>query len=266
MQAFKDFIFTVTYGPNPNQNLDRTFPDPPSGPSAERGRQAYINTPLDGPLRCVDCHALPTGTNGLLVSAQLLQSTQDFKIPQLRNMYEKTGLTPGPGQKTRGYGFVHDGGIGTLFDFLRLPVFSFGPNGDPMRRDVEAFLLAFDTGTAPATGAQRTVNALTYQAPETVGWVDLMIDQDDDQNIDLVVKGRSGGIVGRSRRQAEPDRFGIHRFLIESIFANAESIADDAVCPRPQIEASRIAWLSSKSRAAEPRATEGTDFFCNSSN
>jgi YVTN family beta-propeller protein len=213
MQAFKDFIFTVTYAPNPNQNLDRTYPNPPTGPSPEDGRQAYMNVPLDGPFRCVDCHALPSGTNGQLVNAQALQSTQDFKIPQLRNLYEKTGLTPGAGQKKRGYGFVHDGGIGTLFDFLRLPVFSFG-NNDPLRRDVEAFLLAFDTGTAPATGAQRTVNAITYQTPETVGWVDLMVGQDDGQNIDLVVKGRSAGIARgwvyaggqnfRSDRSSEP--------------------------------------------------------------
>src|SRR5438876_7263706 len=32
-------------------------------------------------------------------------------------------------------------------------------------------------------------------------------------------------------------------------FANADSIAFDAVCPRPQIEASRIAWPISLSRA-----------------
>jgi len=214
MQAYKDFVFTVNYGPNPNQNLDRTFPNPGTGPSPERGRVAFTTMQLDGPFRCSDCHSLPTGTNGQIIDANALQTTQDIKVPQLRNMYEKIGLTQGPGQKKRGYGFVHDGGIATLFDFLRLPVFNFGANGDPLRRDVEAFLLAFDTGTAPATGAQRTVNQVTFQTPETVGWVDLMIGQDNSQNIDLVVKGRAGGIARgwvfaggqnfRSDRESEP--------------------------------------------------------------
>jgi YVTN family beta-propeller protein len=193
MQAFKDFVFTMEYPPNPNQNLDRSFPNPPTGPSPERGRQAFLNTPLDGPFRCADCHSLPTGTNGQIVDRLALQESQDVKIPHLRNLYEKTGFTLTPGEKKRGFGFIHDGSIPTLFDFLRLPVFSFGSN-DALRRDVEAFLLAFDTGTAPAVGAQRTVDAGNRDAAATIAWIDLMIGQDEGANIDLVVKGRSNGV------------------------------------------------------------------------
>ena len=191
MQAFKDFVFTIKYPANPNQNLDRTFPNPATGASAERGRLAYLNNLLDGPFRCVNCHALPTGTSGQLTDRMALQASQDMKIPQLRNLYEKTGFTLTPGEKKRGFGFTHDGTSPTLFDFLRLPVFTF-PN-DAMRRDVEAFLLAFDTGTAPAVGAQKTVHGGNKNDLATVQWIDLLIAQDQAQNCDLIVKGRVNG-------------------------------------------------------------------------
>jgi hypothetical protein len=129
-----------------------------------------------------------------MVNAQALQETQDMKIPQLRNLYEKTGFDYLPGAKKRGFGFVHDGTIATLFDFLRLPVFSFGSN-DGMRRDVEAFLLAFDTGMAPAVGAQRTVHAGNQNATVVVNWINTMIAQSGASNIDLVVKGRLNGVA-----------------------------------------------------------------------
>jgi DNA-binding beta-propeller fold protein YncE len=192
MQAFTDFVLTIRYPPNPNQNLDRTYPNPPSGASPERGRVAFLTNALDGPFRCVDCHALPTGTNGFLVNRFALQESQDFKIPHLRNLYEKTGFERTPGAKKRGSGFLHDGSLPTLFDFLSLPVFDFGSN-DALRRDVEAFLLAFDTGTAPAVGAQRTVHAANRNHPVTLIWIDLLIQQDEVANCDLVVKGQAAG-------------------------------------------------------------------------
>lgn len=213
MQAFSDFILTVQYAPNPNQNLDRSFPNPSTGPSPERGRIAFQGTPLDGPFRCADCHTLPAGTNGLLVNRFALQESQDMKVPHLRNLYEKTGFELTPGEKKRGFGFIHDGSVPTLFDFLRLPVFSFGSN-DALRRDVEAFILAFDTGMAPAVGAQRTVHAGNKSSPATIAWIDLMTAQDAAGNCDLVVKGvqggaargwvYSGGDLFRSDRDSEP--------------------------------------------------------------
>ncbi len=191
MQAFKDFVFTIKYPANPGQNLDRTFPNPASGPSPERGRQAFLNNILDGPFRCVQCHALPTGTSGQLTDRLALQAPQDMKIPQLRNLYEKTGLTFTAGEKKRGFGFIHDGSEPTLLEFLRLPVFTFP--SDAMRQDIEAFLLTFDTGTAPAVGVQRTVYASNRNDLATVQWIETLIAQDQAGNCDLIVKGRLNG-------------------------------------------------------------------------
>jgi hypothetical protein len=195
MLAFKNFIMTIEYPPNPHQNLDRSFPNPVSGPNAEVGRQLFSETrTLDGPFFCADCHALPSGTNGQLINRFALQESQDMKTPQLRNMYEKTGFTGGAGENNRGFGYIHDGSNPTLFDFLQFGGFSFA--NDDERRDMEAFLLAFDTGTAPAVGAQRTVDADNRNAPETSNWLTTMTARVAAADCDLVVKG----VVGRYQR------------------------------------------------------------------
>ena len=63
----------------------------------------------------------------------------------------------GPGPAKTGFGFIHDGSVATLTDFVNLPVFSVWPNDT--ENDIVAFLRSFDTGTAPAVGYQITVDA-----------------------------------------------------------------------------------------------------------
>lgn len=203
MQAFTDFIMTVIYPPNPNQNLDRTYPDPAApAPSAERGRFEFVVEPHDASLRCQDCHqSAPTdepfrvapGTNSLLIPGPALQESQAFKVSQLRNLYEKTGFTDGPGPQKRGFGFIHDGSIDNLFNFVSLPVFQF--ETAQQKRDIEAFLLAFDTGTAPAVGAQQTVDGANSNAPAVVARVATLMAQADAGGVDLVAKGRVAGLA-----------------------------------------------------------------------
>jgi len=160
MVAMSQFVLPLVYPPNPSQRLNRTFLDAPAGqPSAERGRVFFSNTPVDGGQTCAFCHALPTGTNRQHINRFALQEAQDIKIPHLRNLYEKTGFRDAPGAvNKRGAGFIHNGAVDNLFDFLQFPGFNFaaGAAGDAQRRDVEAFLLAFDTGVAPAVGAEVT--------------------------------------------------------------------------------------------------------------
>ena len=53
MVAMSLFVLPLMYPPNPQQNLDRTFPDaPPGQPSAERGRVFYASTPVDAGRTC----------------------------------------------------------------------------------------------------------------------------------------------------------------------------------------------------------------------
>jgi YVTN family beta-propeller protein len=215
MAALTAFVQSLTYPPNPQQNLDRSFPNPPTGPSAERGRQLFNNSPLDaGLLTCNACHSASpgfrAGTNNLIIPGLVLQETQDFKVPQLRGLYQKVGMLNESGKQVSGFGFIHDGSVATLLDFLRLPVFRFRNDDD--RRDVIAFVMAFDSGIAPAVGLQVTFNGESLDVVATTDPLSLLMAQADAGNCDLIVKGMYGGeqrgfvYIGAGRFQ--PDRQG----------------------------------------------------------
>jgi YVTN family beta-propeller protein len=196
MAAFKAFVQTLTYPPNPRENFDRTSPNPPTGPNAERGRQLFNTGRLDADaVSCNFCHSASpgflSGTSNLIIPGALLQESQDFKVPQLRGIYQKLGFENSSGEQISGFGFIHDGSIDTLLDFLRLPVFTFRNDDD--RRDVEAFVLAFDSGLAPAVGLQVTLNGDNKNSPEATGRVNLLMAQATAGNCDLIVKGIFNG-------------------------------------------------------------------------
>ena len=86
--------------PQPRQHAcRRPSPCRPDGGGAtasgnpSTGGTIFVNLNLDGGVfSCNLCHALPTGATGNLFNGQLEGETQDFKIPHLRNMYEKVGF------------------------------------------------------------------------------------------------------------------------------------------------------------------------------
>jgi YVTN family beta-propeller protein len=196
MVAMSAFTLALAYPPNPNQNLDRTFRNAPIGQaSAERGRFFFANTPVDGGQTCNFCHSLPIGTNRQLIDRFALQSAQDIKVPQLRNLYQKTGFTDAPGAvNKRGFGFIHNGSVDNLFDFLHFSGFNFaaGGAGDAQRRDLEAYLLAFDTGMAPAVGAQVTFDGGAADAGRAAR-MDTLTARADAGDCDVIARGRVGG-------------------------------------------------------------------------
>ncbi|HEV3467954.1 MAG TPA: carboxypeptidase regulatory-like domain-containing protein [Pyrinomonadaceae bacterium] len=207
MAAFEKFVRTLTYPPNPREGLDRTFPDPPTGPSPADGARAFnFGGPTLAGLSCNVCHrsfaadGFDIGSERGIHPGGILGEPQTFKTPQLRGLYQRTGLRkPAPGQpraeQPTGFGFMHDGSFDTMFDFLRQNFFH-GFADDDERRDVEAFLLAFDTGLAPAVGLQVTVNASNKSDPAVRARLDLLVRQASEEagrNCDLVVKGIYGG-------------------------------------------------------------------------
>jgi hypothetical protein len=119
------------------------------------------------------------GTDGESSFEALPQTT---KIPQLRNLYDKVGMFGAPpnlrvntgnnenmGPQVRGGGFEHDGSVDTLFRFLQAQVFNAADagilrnvgfsDGDVQRRNVEQYLLAFDSDLAPIVGQQVTLRS-----------------------------------------------------------------------------------------------------------
>jgi hypothetical protein len=64
------------------------------------------------------------------------------------------------GDQIRGFGFLHDGSVDTLFRFHGATVFS---TNNQDRLDLEAFVMAFDSNLAPIVGQQATLSAASGQ-------------------------------------------------------------------------------------------------------
>jgi YVTN family beta-propeller protein len=200
--AFRDFINTVVFQPNPNQNLDRSFPTNFGGANAALGRTLFLTNlyqPAQG-LSCNTCHKLPTGSDRLINPDQVLPGSQGFKVAQLRSIYQKTGLnrtraTPGGGTNSiGGFGYQHDGKFEDLFAFLSQSVFGAFANDSVRKSNVQAFVLCFDTGMAPAVGYSRTLTATNVtSASITNDWNLLEAQAAAGTNIDLIVKGTIDG-------------------------------------------------------------------------
>ncbi|HYL98715.1 MAG TPA: hypothetical protein VEZ90_07150, partial [Blastocatellia bacterium] len=200
MQAFTNFQLSVVPPPNPVRNLDSSLTA-----SQKRGHDFYfgsrpsdgINVPILGlkSFSCNGCHEVDgsQGFFGTSRNASFEGIDQIFKIPHLRNLYAKVGMFGVPkvnfftdpntgftGNQIRGFGFTNDGSIDTVFRFLTAKVFAPQLNAgfplinpDATRRDVEQFVLAFDSDLAPIVGQQAT---LTSNNAAGVGpRIDLMI-------------------------------------------------------------------------------------------
>ena len=185
-------MLALEYPPNPVRPLDNV------GTAQQIGGESFMNTVLStGGATCVSCHVLPTGTGG---NSSFDGTTQEFKVPQLRNAYAKVGMFLAAGNQVRGFGFIHDGGVASAFLFLTAPAFNFnaGPGGttaNERRRSVEAFIHALDTGLRPIVGQQVSATPTTFDDASVVSRIELMIDRDNAGDCELVVKGISGGVA-----------------------------------------------------------------------
>ena len=203
MNAFRDFINTIVFEPNPNQNLDRTLPTSFAGGNPVLGRQIYLTNlyqPAQG-LACITCHSLPTGSDLLIDPDQVLPGSQGFKVAQLRNSYQKTGLnrtkgSPATGTNSiGGFGYQHDGKFEDLVAFFSQSVFNTFATDGAKKTNVQAFVLCFDTGTAPAVGYSRTARAANVDtASLSNDWSLLEAQAGLLTNINLIAKGTIDGI------------------------------------------------------------------------
>jgi hypothetical protein len=120
--------------------------------------------------------------------------TQAFKVPHLRNIYQKVGMfgrsnDPPQGPQVRGFGVLHDGSVDTVFHFLSAGVFTLT---NAQQRQLEQFVLAFDSNLAPIVGQQVTLtgaNALNVSTRITL-MITRALTADE---CDVVVKGVIGG-------------------------------------------------------------------------
>jgi hypothetical protein len=190
MQTFANFQLQVLPPPNPVRNLDNSLT------ASQQGGQAFFSgtRPADGivspilnslvgqsSFTCNGCHVLnaAAGSFGTGGNQSFEGLPQIVKIPHLRNAYAKVGMFGSPsmpflqaadsgntGDQVRGFGFLGDGSIDTIFRFLSAGVFAPTSNSgfpqtnpDATRRDVEQYLLAFDSDLAPIVGQQITLTS-----------------------------------------------------------------------------------------------------------
>ncbi len=218
LQKFTDFALTVHYPPNPLRALDNSkftyWKTGVPGGDFDDGEFFYFNTPTDGGSTCNGCHVvdLNAGFFGTDGRSTFEGETQEFKVPHLRNMYQKVGMfgipsagaIPGggfTGDQVRGFGVLHDGGVDTLFRFISATVFAFPgtpAQQDALRREVEEFMLTLDAGVAPIVGQQLTVGPATFPEPSVHARHALMVTRADAGDCDLI----SNGILGGVRRGA----------------------------------------------------------------
>jgi DNA-binding beta-propeller fold protein YncE len=253
MASFARFALEISYPPNPIRNLDGTLTS-----QQQAGRDFFFNTrdgvelPVDRVHSCGGCHALdPNANEGLTAHPGFFGSdgrlsfdneSQLFKVSQLRNAYQKLGmygasvdavramasiiprLNP-PVIAVRGFGYNHDGVLGTIEQFTSqqafvlttvgalpnvggIPFFSnpanpFDPSsglsseGLALRRAISAFVLAFDTNLAPIVGQQLTLTR--ENAARSAERLALLEAQASAGACDLVVHanlfGRDAGFV-----------------------------------------------------------------------
>jgi len=174
MEAFKDFALQLRYPPNPTRNLDNSLTTIQS-----RGQTVFNDPNTDQVASCDDCHTIDPA-NGFFGGdgrSTFDGGTEIFKVPHLRNMYQKVGMFgeaqpnvvtfpligsatafDGPfthtGDQVRGFGYTHDGSVDTLFRFVSASLFTIN-NNEQSR--VEAFMIAADTDLAPIVGQQVTL-------------------------------------------------------------------------------------------------------------
>jgi hypothetical protein len=220
MQAFTDFALRLTYPPNPIRPLDNSL-----SPEAAAGMQLFgfnangnpVTFPItDQVAACRGCHALDRskGFFGTAGFSTFENEPMEFKVAHLRNAYQKVGMFGQPptsffpdadgsfmDDQVRGTGFLHDGSTATAFNFLGAQVFN--TIDDTQQRQLEAFMMEFDSDLAPIVGQQTTVTEHTGQGMITR--VELLIARaeatyytnmtsGDVKECDLIAKGVVGDV------------------------------------------------------------------------
>lgn len=203
MQQFSNFALGLMLPPNPVRALNNSM-----NAQETAGNNIFFTVTTDTVATCNGCHVtLPSdgffGTGG---DQSFEGEPQTFKVPHMRNMYAKIGMfgTPGSGaslgDQVRGTGFLHDGSIGSVFDFLSSSLFSIN---NAEQAQLEAFSLAFPTDIAPIVGQQVTLTSTNGAAADPR--VDLLIQRANTnyqslvmggsvREADLIVKGTQGGV------------------------------------------------------------------------
>ncbi len=245
MAELKAFLATVGFGPNPYRAIDNSLSTSlaipgqlalgrgalPAGAQLPNGNaQAGQTSFRSATMICIACHTLPAGvgtdsqftgglwhelpvsTNGSHHCALIelpRSSNLPFKVPSLRNLPDKIGMSLVSTNSRAGFGFLNDGSVDGLVRFLQD---GFGITNDQSTADLVAFLYSV-TGSDLIPGSPTDVNRspglssldtqagvgrqVTINTTSDVPLIDTMISlaTSATNRVDLIVKGMKNGIA-----------------------------------------------------------------------
>ena len=255
MQEYTNFALELTYPPNPIRNLDNSLTA-----AQQAGRDFFMDESkvVDSVHHCNGCHVVDrTANEGLTNKPGFFGTdgkntfafqTQFFKVPHLRNLYQKVGMfgmpnnnnflatdpfsgmtpdmtmeemmfhlffgneNPDMGDQIRGFGMFHDGSVDTIFRFHNIvgflprapetvtpldpgnpPNLDISPEGMEIRRNLEQYLLVFDSNLFPIVGQQITLTA--DNSNEVSSRIDLMVARASAGECDLIATRKVNGYL-----------------------------------------------------------------------
>ncbi len=242
MVEFKEYLRTLHFPPNPFRNEDNSLPsalplpdmvtagrfgeagEPLPNGDAKRGLTLFQQRPHPkmNNLTCFGCHIQTSGIGGgqpmdggemaHAITGLTGAGQGPFKVAQLRNLYDKQGLSLSRQESLHGFGYFHDGSVDTLPQFLTQPMFDVQSVEEVA--DLTAFLLSFSGNdssnsersswssqtpsveTHTLTGKQET-----YRSDEFPAGSNAMMDRmtsvmrfaEDEGTISIIAHGRIDG-------------------------------------------------------------------------
>ncbi len=186
--ALEAYLLSLRHHPNPHRTLDNGLPPSLAGGDPAAGQSAF-NLHEN---HCGICHAGPRGSDANIDDFRLTDSRDNVKTPPLQTTYQRFGFRGAPGGAgTLGFGMNRDG---SGFQLPEAHAYELSNLNEKGRRDVAAFVLAFDTGTAAAVGQARTLTAANRHQAGLLAELDLLEGEALAGRIDLVAEGLADGL------------------------------------------------------------------------
>lgn len=178
------YLLSLRHHPNPNRKLDNSLPTTLVGGNPTAGRRAF-NVHAN---HCAECHGGPRGSNNNIDDFRLTDSRDPVKTPPLQTVYQRVGFDGNPGGvNITGFGLNRNGAGSQLPTVHFYELSNLRPQD---LKDVTAFLLSFDTGTAAAVGQTRTLLPTNRDRADLLADLLTLEVQARNQAIDLVAEGQ----------------------------------------------------------------------------
>lgn len=186
--ALETYLFSLRHHPNPYRTLNNELPATLAGGNPSAGQIAF--NIHDN--HCSVCHAGPRGTDGNIDDFRLTDSRDNVKTPPLQTTYQRFGFRGAPGSAgTLGFGMNRNG---SGYQLPEAHFYELSNLNEQGRKNVAAFVLAFDTGTAAAVGQSRTLTVSNRTLAALLADISVFEAEALAGRIDLVAEGTVNGV------------------------------------------------------------------------